>query len=194
MTMQVRMWLTALSFVAGLGLVTSASAFVLQDSPEQAIVKKVAGAIKSGDVKKAAKDGAKKFAEVSDLMHMFRPRKKGGMGWGVKEGSNPATDGLEKKIQEFTKAVPPAVVADAANNVAAANWITALAEMTIMHAPPKDAGGGKTKKAWIGFAEDMRAASIDLAKAAEAKKGPDMAKAASKLNSACLNCHSKFKE
>jgi hypothetical protein len=196
MTMQVRMWLTALAFVAVLGLTATASAFVQGDSKEIAAVKKVADVFKKGkaeDTKKAAAEAAKMFDEISELMALFRPRNKHGMGWGATAGKNPATDGLEKKIQEFTKAVPPTAVADVENNVAAASWMGALAEIMIAKAP-KDAGAGKTKKAWVGYAEDMRAASADFAKAAAAKKGPDMSKAASKINAACNNCHSKFKE
>jgi len=194
MTMQVRMWLTALSFAAVVGLTASASA--LGEGKEIAAVKKLGEVYKKGkaeDTKKAAIETAKMFDEIPDVMALFRPRNKHGMGWGSTAGKNPATDGLEKKIQEFAKTVPATAVADVDNNLEAASWIGALAELMIVKAP-KDAGAGKTKKAWIGYAEEMREASNAFAKAAAAKKGPDMAKAASKINSACLACHGKFKE
>jgi hypothetical protein len=196
MTMQVRMWLTALSFFAVIGLV-SGSAVLLQDTAEQTAIKKLSEVVKKGnadDTKKAVAEAAKKFAEPSELMHMYRPRKKGGMGWGATEGKNPAADGLEKKIQEFAKGVPATAANDVANNVEAGQWMVALAEITKSMAPTKDAAGGKTKKAWIGWSEELRDASNTFIKAAEAKKGTDMAKAASKINSLCINCHSKFKE
>src|SRR6266540_1675619 len=102
MTMQVRMWIAGVSCAAALALVSaSAAAVVLGDTPEQAAVKKVAEAVKKGNkdgIKKAAAEAAKKFDEPADLMHMYRPRNKGAMGWGPKAGTNPATDGLEKKI------------------------------------------------------------------------------------------------
>ena len=195
MTMQVRMWVAALSFVAVLGLTASASSLLGEDK-EVTAIKKLAEVYKKGkaaDTKKAAEETAKMFADISDAMALFRPRNKHGMGWGSTAGKNPATDGLEKKIQEFTKAVPPATVAEADNNVEAASWIGALGEIMIAKAP-KDGGAGKTKKAWIGYAEDMQKASAEFAKAAAAKKGPDMVKAANKINSACNSCHSKFKE
>lgn len=196
MTMQVRMWLTALSFFAVVGLV-SGSAYLLQDTPEQTAVKKLSDVIQKGkaeDTKKAVAETLKKFDEVSDLMHMYRPRNKGGMGWGPEAGKNPATDGLEKKIQEFAKGVPENIAAQDKNNVEAARWLIALTELTHAKAPAKDGPGGKTKKAWIDWSNEMRDAGNALAKAAAAKKGADMAKAANKINSICINCHSKFKE
>jgi hypothetical protein len=196
MTMQVRMWLTALSFFAVIGLV-SGSAVLLQDSAEQATIKKLADVVKKGkadDTKKAVAEAAKKFDEISDLMHMYRPRNKGGMGWGSVAGKSPVSDGLEKKIQEYAKGVPENVASQVENNVEAANWLAALAELTLAKAPAKDAAGGKTKKAWTDWSIEMRDAANTFAKAAAAKKGTDMAKAASKSNSICINCHSKFKE
>ena len=198
MTMQVRLWLATATFAAGLGLVSvSASAVVQGDKEHQEIVKKIADEVKKGNAagaKKIAEAGAKKFDEVADLMHLYRPRNKGGMGWGSTAGANPATDGLEKKIQEFAKAVPANVAAQVANNVEAANWMAALADLTLAKAPTKDAAGGKTKKAWIGWSEDIKVATNDFAKAAAKKDGAAMQKAASRINTLCVNCHSKFKE
>ncbi len=196
--MQVRVWLAGVLFVAAFGVVSAASySFVLGDTPEQAAVKMVADAVKSGKadvIKKAVADADKKFADPSELMHMYRPRNKAGMGWGPNAGKNPAADGLEKKIQEFAKGVPPNIANDVANNVEAGRWMTALAELTLAKVPAKNMGGGKTIKAWTDWSNELKETSVAFTKAAEAKNGANMAKAASKMNSLCINCHSKFKE
>jgi len=198
MTMQVRLWLAVATFAAGLGVVSvSASTFALGEKDQIDAVKKVAAEVKNKNAAGATKTaamGAKKFDEVADLMHLYRPRNKGGMGWGSTTGKNPAVDGLEKKIQEFAKAVPATAAMDQANNVEAAHWLAALAELTLAKTPSKDAAGGKTKKAWVGYTDEMKEGITAFTKAAEAKNGPAMQKAASKINSACINCHSKFKE
>ena len=198
MTSKVRWWVAGVTFAAVCGLVyvSSPSQANEGDKDLEASVKKIAGAIKSGDTagaKKMAEASAKKIDEVSDLMHLFRTRK-GGLGYGSKVGTNPATDGLEKKIQEFTKAVPPAVASQKDLNMEAATWIAALADLTLAKTPPKDGPGGKTKKAWIGWAKDLRDAADEFSKASAAGNGAAMSKAANKLNNACLSCHSKFKE
>ena len=82
-------------------------------------VKKIADAIKKGDAA-----GAKKLAtaavkdkdlvdEMSDIMHMFRPRNKGGMGVGEKAGTNPAKDGLEIALRDLGRDVPASVAKQA---------------------------------------------------------------------------------
>ncbi len=198
MKMKVQLWLAGamLAAVGGMVYLTNPS-YAGGEKDPTAAVKKIADAIKAGkaaDAKKIAEASAKHIEEVSDLMHLYRPRNKGGLGWGGKAGANPATDGLEKKIQEFAKAVPANVAGQTEANLEAAHWLAALSELTLAKTPAKDASGGKTKKAWIGFTEDMREGITAFTKAAEKKDGTAMAKAASKINSACVNCHSKFKE
>jgi hypothetical protein len=194
--MQVRLWLAGVSFAACVSLV-SGSAALLGEKDQLEAVKKIVTEIEKGNAagaSAAAKDGAKKFDETADLMHLFRPRNKGGLGWGPTAGKNPATDGLEKKIQEYAKGVPDTVAKDDKNNIAAARWIAALAELTHAKTPTKDASGGKTKKAWADWSKDLREASDAFAKASAAKNAKEMQKAAAKINTTCVNCHSKFKE
>ena len=198
MMMTTRLWLAGAMFATVGGLVYVSGASSAQGEKDPAVaVKKIAAEIKKGNLegaKKAAAAAGKDIEEVADLMHLYRPRNKGGMGWGAKAGTNPATDGLEKKIQEFAKGVPANIADQVENNLEAAYWIAALTEVVHAKTPAKDSGGGKTKKAWTGFTDEMRAAGNDLIKAAAAKDGKAMAKAANKINSACTNCHSKFKE
>lgn len=198
MTMQVRLWLTGVAFTTVCGLVSvSASTLLEGDKDEQDAVKKIAAEVKKGNAagaQKMSEGAAKKFEEVSDLMHLYRPRSKGGMGWGSKAGANPATDGLEKKIQEFAKGVSVTAAAQVESNLEAAYWLAAMTELTRAKTPTMDKAGGRTKKAWIVLTDDNREAIAAFTKAAQAKNGAAMAKAANKINSTCVSCHSKFKD
>lgn len=199
MTMKVQVWIASavLAAVGGMIYVTSPSYAREEGKDPVETAKKIAAEIQKGNAagaKKLAEGAAKQFEEVSDLMHLFRPRNKGGLGWGAKAGANPATDGLEKKIQEFAKAVPATAAAQVDANLEAASYLAALTELTHTKVPSKDAAGGKTKKAWTGFTNDMHEGVTAFTKAAEKKDAAAMSKAASKINSACVNCHSKFKE
>jgi hypothetical protein len=199
MTSKVRLWAAGATIAAVVGLVYLSGPSLAnegdKDLPET--VKKIATEIKKGNAagaKTMSEAAAKKIEDTAELMHLFRPHSKGGLGWGGKRGTNPASDGLEKKIQEFSKTVPANIAAQVDNNVEAAGWLQAMADLTLAKVPAKDAAGGKTKKAWIGWSEDMRKASAAFNKAAAAKDAAGMQKAASQINNACVSCHSKFKE
>jgi hypothetical protein len=100
-------------------------------------------------------------------MHMFRPATKGGLD-------------LEKQLKKPTLKNAPEL----------GNMVAAMAELTLAKGWPKDAGA-KTKMAWDKLADDMRLAGRDLAKADNAIK---VTAAATKINNACVRCHSLFKE
>lgn len=193
----VRLWAAGATFAAVCGLVFESGPSLANEGDKEidATVKKVAGEIKRGNAAgaKAMAEAAAKKIDTADLMHLFRPRNKGGLGWGGKPGTDPAYDGLEKKIQKFSGAIPPDVVAQKENNEEAAAWLQALAALTLAKVPAKDEADGKTQKAWIGWSEEMRDAAADFSKAASAKNAAAMQKAASKVRGSCLSCHSKFK-
>ena len=198
MTKKVRLGIAGVLLVATIGLVSmSGPSYAGGDKDLAETVKKIGATIGKGDATgatKAATTAAKKIEETSDLMHLYRPRSKGGLGWGSKAGTNPATDGLEKKIEELKKAVPATFFKDKANNEEAINWMGALVELTLAKTPAKDMSGGKTKKAWIDYTEKLRSANTEFAKAVAGAKADDVKKAAAKINTACVDCHSKFKE
>jgi hypothetical protein len=174
MTSCLRAPLFAMTLTALLGLTyisTSASSEGGDELP--AVVKKIAASIKKGDV-----DGARKLAkataanpklieEIPDLMHMYRPTDKGGLG-------------IEKALKKTT-----AKEADELGN-----QVIAMAELTLAKGWPKDQGK-RTKKAWNEFTEEMRAAAQDLAKA---KNDKAAYAAATKVNNACTRCHTVFKD
>jgi hypothetical protein len=196
MTTKVRLAIASVMLAATLALASSATS----GGPEKAVgaaVEKIGDAIKKGDAdatkKLAAKaSGMKEIEDNADLMHLFKPRNKGGMGWGSKAGANPATDGLEKRVQEYAKNVKANEATDP-NNEEAGRWIAAMAEMIKLRVPAKDMAGGKTKKAWSEFADATREAADGFTKAAAGKNAATIKGAADKLNTTCLNCHSKFK-
>ncbi len=198
MTTKVRLAIASVLLAATLGLLCASNA--ASGGPEKAVaeaITKVADAVKKGDAdavkKQAAKaNSLKDIEDNSDFMHLFKPRNKGGLGWGSKAGANPATDGLEKKIQEYAKNVKANEAADPANEEAAL-WLVAMAEMIKLRVPEKDMAGGKTKKAWKNFSDDTRDAAAAFRKAVAGKNANAIKTAADKLNNSCLNCHSKFK-
>jgi hypothetical protein len=198
MTTKVRLALASVLLAAMLGLLCASNA--MSGGPDKAVgaaIVKLGDAVKKGDAdatkKMAVKiNGMKELEDLPDLMHLFKPRNKGGMGWGSKAGTNPATDGLEKKIQEYAKNVKANEATDP-NNEEAGYWLSAMAEIVRLRTPEKDMAGGKTKKAWNDFADATRAAADGFTKAAATKNAGAIKTAADKLNTTCLNCHSKFK-
>jgi hypothetical protein len=154
--------------------------------------------IKKGDdaaAKKMAAALAKGIGEdeLGDLMHMFKPRIKGGLGVGEVKGPNPAKDGIEVMIRDYARDVPGNVGKQAANLETTGYWIAALAQVTHAKAPKRDIGK-KTIKAWNEYSSDMHKAGIAFAKAAAGKGAQEIKTAASKVYSSCNNCHSVFKD
>ncbi len=203
MTTKVRLALASAMLAAMLALVSASDAtstLAGEGGPEKAVgaaFGKLADAVKSGDAdaikKTAAKvNGMKELEDLPDLMHLFKPHKSGGLGWGSKRGANPATDGLEKKIQEYSKNVKANEASDPMNEEAG-RLLVAMAAVIKVRGWPKDMGGGKTKKAWNDYADATRDAAEAFTKAAATKNANAIKSAADKLNSSCLNCHSKFK-
>jgi cytochrome c556 len=201
MTKKVRLTIAGVTLAAMLALVCAAGAMSAgEGGPVKEITGpfgKLADAVKKGDAdaikKEAAKfNSVKEIADTSDLMHLFKNHKSGGLGWGSKRAANPATDGLEKRIQEYAKNVKAADAADPMNEEAA-QWLIAMAESIKVRGWPKAMAGGKTPKAWADYADASVAAANGFSKAV-ATKNPAMIKtAAGKLNDTCAACHSKFK-
>lgn len=163
--------ITLLAIFAGLQSPGDSYAQGAGDLPAE--IKKIAAALKKGDT-----DGAKKLAaataknvklieEMSDLMHMFRPVDKGGLG-------------IEKNLKKLA-------VKDAQD---LGNLSAAMAEIILAKGWTKDQGK-KTKKAWNDYGEEMRIASAGLALAKDAAA---VTAAATKVNNACTRCHNVFKD
>jgi hypothetical protein len=159
-------------------------------------VKNIAALLKEGnaeDARKLAKLTVPTIADIVDLEGLYRPRNKGGLGWGAKAQANPATDGLEKGVRNFAKNVTAKDVKQTDNNVEAAYWIAAMAELTLAKTPQADLAKAKLRRAWAESAESLRAASLDLAKESGGNNAVEMKKAAARIDAACISCHVHFK-
>jgi hypothetical protein len=193
MTTKVRMMIAGVTLVAVFVLVNMTGPSYAGGKDLPTTVKKIAEAIKKGDndgAKKMAKDAAKGIEDMGDLMHMFKPRNKGGIGVGTKPGPNTAKDGIEVMIREYARDVPNKPVAGLEET---GYVIAALAEIGAAKGWEKDQGK-KTKKNWATWTADMKAAGLEFAKAGAGNGGAQIKAAASKVNNSCITCHNVFKE
>jgi len=160
-----------------------------------ASIENIAAKIEQGDTAAAGKMAKMlaKDTELEDVMHLFRPRKKKGIGVGKAGAIIP--DGIE---QQFIKLGRDAPSQGGLNKEAAAlehmGYITAaVAEFTLVKTPEKDMGN-KTVKEWTKHAKEMREASVAFAEAAKSKAPAAVYKAAERVNGACNSCHSVFRD
>jgi hypothetical protein len=175
MTTKARIWLAGITLVAGFGLiyVSTPTQAAAQAKDLPSAVKDIAAEIKNGKADAAKKLAAataknvKLIDEISDLMHMYRPSSKGGLE-------------IENNLKKAT----------VKNAVELGNLVNAMAELTIAKGWPENKGK-RTKKAWNDFTEEMKDASIQLAKST---KPADVKTAAEKVTAACNRCHSIFKD
>ncbi len=193
MASKIRMWVACATLAAVLGFVSFAGTSNAGGAKDlKGTVAKIGEMIQKGDNAGAAKSAAaiaKATEEVGDVMHLFRPRNKGGLGFGTKAiGNNPIKDGIEVALRDIAReGANFAKQGDAI--VTTGYWVAALADVTAAKAPTKDVGK-KTKKAWAQFSKEMRDAGLEFAKA----NGASAKAAAAKVNASCNNCHSIFKE
>jgi hypothetical protein len=191
-----------MAWAAGAGLLVAG--FFLTGGSSRADVDKemhdaladIARALQDGDQAKAtklAKAYAKKVEDLGDLMHAFKPRKSRGLGWGTKK-SVVDPDGIEKKLDEIdTNGIKPDQLKKEAAALQEGAWmIAAIAEVTLARGPDKVTKRGN-RKDWDDLSRKTRAGAIELSKAAQTMSAPAVRAAATKLNTACNNCHEKFK-
>jgi hypothetical protein len=157
---------------------------------------KMADLIEKGDAA-GAKTQAKALAkdtELDDVMNLFKPRKKKGIGVGDKPGvANP--DGIEQKLIALGRDAPSGTtLTKEAKALQKMGYVmAAVAEFATAKAPEKDMGKKKVKD-WTMWATEMREGSVAFADAAKSNSPAEVHKAAVKLNGACNNCHSVFRD
>lgn len=178
MTSKLHRWLVASMIAAALGLAyTSSPSQANQPNAIEKSIKEIAGEFAKGKEEAARKLAiacAKKIDDLPDLMEMFKPEKKGGLG-------------IEAKLKGLEKVANAKIAAEVSPLSAA------MAEVILAKTPAKDGPQGKTKKLWMESADTLRTASLDLAKAAAKNDAKAIKAAAEKANNACITCHSKFK-
>ncbi len=198
MTTKVRMMIAGVTLVAVFALVSmSGPSYAGGGKDLKSAVAKVAEAIKKGDndgAAKLAKDTAKGIEDIGDLMHLFKPRTKQGLGVGSKKVvSNDAKDGIEAMIRDFARGDGIAGAGKISDSLQETGyWIAAMAEISMAKGWDKDQGK-KTKKNWNMWMTEMKDAGVEFAKVSAAK-GNTLKAVATKVNNACNNCHSVFKD
>jgi cytochrome c556 len=101
-----------------------------------------------------------------------------------------------KSLTDYRRMSAAAFGTKATTEIALTSHKMAVLTMAIdAHAPPKDpdAAKGQTRKAWLEATDAVRAATLDMAAAAKAKKPLDYKNALNKMDSACTKCHDVFR-
>lgn len=181
---------TARWFVAGAVIAVAGLAYVVGSAyaADNTEIRKISELVKKGDMagaKKLADAYAKKHTDLDEMMHAFKPAKKGGI------GVEPTGDGIEQVLIKIGRDAPTAanVAKGAAGYEQAGYDLAALALITEAFAPAKDSGK-KTRKDWVEWSKQMGEQGLKLAAAGKAKSAADLKTAASKANGTCNNCHS----
>jgi cytochrome c556 len=138
---------------------------------------------KKGDVKAQAQAMKKKYEELKPIMWVYKPRKANGIGMD-KDGA-----GIESELARLggTKSNPAKVAQKKKEIAKAADLSRAIAEVTELYVPKKNAAK------WQGYVKDMKKASDELKKAAEDGDGAKIKKAINNLNASCTDCHGEFR-
>jgi hypothetical protein len=157
---------------------------------------KIADLIEKGDATggTAQAKALAKNTELEDVMHLFRPRKKKGIGVGEKAGAiNP--DGIEQQLLALGRDEPSkAMVTKDAKALQRVGYVAAaIGEFALAKPPEKDMGEKKVSK-WLQWSKDMREAAVGFADSVKTNSPAAIHKAAMKLNDSCNNCHTVFRE
>ena len=155
---------------------------------------KIADQYEKGDAtgaKKAA-EALAKTTELEDVMHLFKPRKKKGLGVGRVPGAV-TPDGIEQKLIALGRDAPSAATLDKeASGLVEAAYVTAvIADYAAVK--PNEKGAKKISE-WKKYTTEMREGALGFAAAAKSKSSNAVKDAAAKLNASCNSCHSAFRE
>jgi hypothetical protein len=149
------------------------------------------------DLQKEADAYAKTVDSFADVKELFKKRTKDGKG-GYGVGPKPtgaADDGIEARIQNYARKSPTAdkLKEESADLAQMVNRTRAVAAITLAKAPAKKVGN-KDPKDWKEYAQEMVKQSEALGQAIAAADPKAVKEAASKLNTACTDCHGKFRD
>lgn len=186
---------TAAVLAIGIQFVSTAQA---QDKKEtakkvQASIVAAGEALTSGDASKVKE--VEKF-DLDPIMHAFKPRARGGIGFGEKAGIVPPNeDGLESKMISLAK--KPLSAGDAAKFesaiTAAAHQILAIG-LASDSKWPENKDKAKSKDKWSEYNTLMKDGAKELGAAAKAKDSAKIKAAATKVNRSCNECHTAFRD
>ena len=131
---------------------------------------------------------------ATNRVHLFRPRKKKGVGVGEKAGAL-VPDGIEQMLIKLGRDEPSGALLskDGQAFERMGYFIAAVADFSVAKAPTKDQGPKKASD-WVKWSKEMHEEGVAFAQAAKTKSPAAVTKAAAKVNTTCNNCHSVFRE
>jgi hypothetical protein len=136
------------------------------------------------DVASKAAALTKRFNNVRGAMNLYNPRSRNGIGYG--------TDGIaiERKLSDLEEKPLDAqtLKKEAPELIRVVHINLVMAEVLRGFAPKKPILG-KGKKEWDRDLDGVKTASRDLLKAIKAGSPRDVQAAATRINTACNNCH-----
>ena len=198
MTTNVRLGIAGITLAAVLSVIglSGSSEAAFQEKDLKVVVQKIADALKKGD-----KAGAKKLAEaaaknkdlvedIPTVMHMFRAREKGGMGFSPKVLVEKERDGIDLTLRDLRNAVPKSFEKELPALETTGYWIAAIAELANAKGWD-DVTKTRTKKEWKKFNDEMGTLAIAFTKAKTTK---DIKAATITLYNNCAGCHLIFKD
>jgi hypothetical protein len=170
---------------------------MIRDSKDLGEAKRLAKALPQA---KAAGPGLvpdfPKSLDLADLMHLYRQKQKGGEGIAeALQSTRPLknTNGVEDKVTYLAKkALKPAVLGKESKELALLSYQLA-ADGSLTAAFAKEEGKERAAE-WQKYALAQRDAGVRLAEAATKKDAAAVHQAATALESACTQCHDKFRK
>ena len=200
MTTNIRMWVAAVTALAVLGLVfTSSLLCAAGRGPEERRHQdrrrpQEKGHGRRKKMAEAAAKNKKLIDEMTDLMHMFRPRNKGGHRRARRRSRT-----RRRTASKSSSATWPATFRAASTSKPSAwkmgYYIAALGELSDAAVSKAPVGGGKkTKKAWARNVHRHARPWHRLRQGLRGKGAEVIKTAADKVNANCNRCHSIFKD
>lgn len=158
-------------------------------------VLKLADSVKQGkkaDIDKGVAELAK--MDLEPIMHQFKIRRRGGIGFGEKPLRTSFKDGIEAKIRDLSRTALSArdLKKEKDDLIRMAQITIAIAKVTHKQAPTEKKGDMDPAD-WKEWSADMETFSEALIKAAEKQDASALRTAARELNNRCSGCHGTFR-
>jgi hypothetical protein len=131
---------------------------------------------------------------LDEIMVLFRPRGRGGVGFGPAKG----LDGIEYFLTQHAFETPRKLITDALEKrtddlVQLGLRAAAIAEVLGQYDAKKRFGDAKIET-WNKSVAALKAPGLELVQHARAKKAAEMLTALQKIHAACTSCHYHFRQ
>jgi len=158
-------------------------------------VDKVAASIDTKDFATQAAAAAK-ANDIEYVMDQMKPRSKGGKGIGAAKAPEGVKDSIELAVIDFgTKKAPTAdfLKKNKDDLIQMTHRTQAIAEIADNYKPPKPKPGANVAN-WKKYNKEVKEASKEMEDAIKAADPAKFKEAATKMNAACNNCHTDFRD